>query len=1459
MAVTKEELNIKVSVDFKDGKKVVTDISAKFKEVENALKGAGKASDNFSGKQKENLKAILKQNEKLQLQIKNINASEVERIQNTLALTKKEIQAKIALAEAGSEVAIALKERLTLEEKLADIRIAEQIEKTNRELAKQSDALIKSESSAKQAKSGFSDAGASIITLNQALELSRKAFRALSASIDFTIANFSRFEQGLIGVAKTANLSEQDAANFGKEITGLAQKIPATTAELFDIAKAAGQLGIEKEELANFTETIVRLGSASDVAGEEAALASARILGLTKTPNSEIDEFASALVNLGNNLRANEAEILRTSTVIGQGIGTFGASADAVIALGGASRDLGIRFELAGSAITRSFVEINQSIAEGGEGLQRLSKITGIAAKDLEKQFGEDSVGVFRKFLEGLSGIEQTKVPIILKSIGLEGVEINRVLPTLAKNLDRVDLAFNLAGKEMENATALTQESERSFGTLDSKIQIMKNAFNNLGVQIGQVFQPIIRAIVSRVTEFFQIMGNSASSLSPMKDTIDLIADAINNLDLKDISQRFMNFAKVVGSLVAAFNVASIAKFSAGLGLLATAAALVTAKFTSVVLLVDLVAQNLNRLDVLFETVSKGMLSNAARIGSAVADLFSGVSDGAKKVSDDLLAFAAKTDQEVNQSLNQLDTKSLDLVLETIAELSTETVDASENVAKLNDEFNKLGKGEGVEKVSDQVKKLNLDLKDFGFGGADDKSLEKQARTLAKINADNLKIQGEINAIGAGKVEQIQAEMQMQKSLLSVKEQELKRQGLLTEEIQAAIDKQRELIGMRGQKQAKQEIFEEQDSQALINTDQLETITGQFGGMIGGFAGAVSSFGTPVTAFLGAADIILSAVQKLIDIVPSLFEKVAKIFDSLVDLPNKLFDSFGKIINSLGGFIEKFIPNLLKSIPKSLTQLFITLPDMIVSSIKNLMASLPDIINEMISALVDSAPDMVANMVSNAAEIGIAITEGMTKNSHKIAIGIIKALHIDLPIAIVEGIIRGIQDIGKALKNAFVGLISDSFKDEMEEFKKNIENVSGQLFQVSTLTTEARASDQADKLRDAVTSAGQKAFDFIKKAWDKIRDWFQNEFGGLIGSAWHGVLNFFSGLGGIISDAWKSIIRFFQSIPELLTRAWHGIIDFFSNFGLRISQAWKGVMEFFGNLGGVVSRAWQGVMDFFGSLGTAVSNAFSGIFESFKKLFSGLGDFIDFGALGEKFKAMFNNLNPGSLLNKLFPGSIPESKGRVESAIGIDVPVIKFNQGGMVPGSAFVPGDSEKNDRVLSLLSPGEFVLSRTQVKALQEVLGGIPQFGMGGFLGKVVDKISPEVNKLSEFFGKAVDISEADLFKKVLQGVEKLVFQGFNKGGMVDSVPSMLTPGEFVVSRPGVQAVGTDFLNQINSGRMPQSNAGVSISNLNIKIETTNKVDEDFIRTRMMPTLKREFKRASLDGEFLLSQRGIR
>lgn len=102
-----------------------------------------------------------------------------------------------------------------------------------------------------------------------------------------------------------------------------------------------------------------------------------------------------------------------------------------------------------------------------------------------------------------------------------------------------------------------------------------------------------------------------------------------------------------------------------------------------------------------------------------------------------------------------------------------------------------------------------------------------------------------------------------------------------------------------------------------------------------------------------------------------------------------------------------------------------------------------------------------------------------------------------------------------------------------------------------------------------------------------------------------------------------------------------------------------------------------------------------------------------------------------------------------------------------------------------------------------------------------------------------------------------------FNAGGFVpgngntDTVPAMLTPGEFVLNKETVQSIGTGFLNRLNNGTA--SSEATAIFNINLNIETRDSLDTAFIRNTLLPTLKSELKASSLRGDFVLSAKGVR
>ena len=81
-------------------------------------------------------------------------------------------------------------------------------------------------------------------------------------------------------------------------------------------------------------------------------------------------------------------------------------------------------------------------------------------------------------------------------------------------------------------------------------------------------------------------------------------------------------------------------------------------------------------------------------------------------------------------------------------------------------------------------------------------------------------------------------------------------------------------------------------------------------------------------------------------------------------------------------------------------------------------------------------------------------------------------------------------------------------------------------------------------------------------------------------------------------------------------------------------------------------------------------------------------------------------------------------------------------------------------------------------------------------FMEKELKKFQKKYNDTLEFGG--YDLGDGKTNEK--KGSKKRNIFGFNQGGEVDSVPAMLTPGEFVVTKDAVEKVGVDTLKGLNA-----------------------------------------------------------
>lgn len=348
---------------------------------------------------------------------------------------------------------------------------------------------------------------------------------AAAGGFAYSIHAASQFETALIGVAKTTGLAGASLRGLSSDISQLSRIVPVTTSEMLALGQSAGQLGVKgRDNIVKFTDTIAKLGRASNLAGDEAATTLARILNVTGESIGSVDTFASVIVSLGNNVAATESEIARITNEIARATSTFGVASAEAAALGAALVSLGARAESSGSSVGRVFQEIQNRVAVGGDELRNFAAALEINAQELVDTFNEDKIAGFNLFLEAIRDLGAEKAGAVLKELNLGGLEIIKTMTPLANNIELYRKTQALANKEVENAVALQNEFNAAIKTFDAQSIVFKNNLNAIAKAFGDQFLDTftesleeasvsLNVFISDTKEFQKVIENTVGAV----------------------------------------------------------------------------------------------------------------------------------------------------------------------------------------------------------------------------------------------------------------------------------------------------------------------------------------------------------------------------------------------------------------------------------------------------------------------------------------------------------------------------------------------------------------------------------------------------------------------------------------------------------------------------------------------------------------------------------------------------------------------------------------------------------------------------------------------------------------------------------------------------------------------------------------------------------------------------------
>lgn len=310
----------------------------------------------------------------------------------------------------------------------------------------------------------------------------------------------AEFESSFAGVRKTVDATEAEFDELSSGLRDLALQIPINVNELNSIAEAAGQLGIQKEFILGFTETMANLGVATNLTAEQAATSMARIANVTGLPQGQFDRLGSTVVELGNNFATTESEIIEFGTRIAGAGEIAGLTEAQILGIGAAVSSVGVQAEAGGTAIQKVLIGMTRAVAEGGEDLEAFAATAGLTAAEFARAFREDAGVAFADFVAGL-GKQGDKAFATLERLGLEDQRLIRTFISLAGSGDLLIEAMETGTKAFAENTALTKEAEERYKTFDSQMVLTQNTIRDLGISIGAELLPQLTDLLSLIRE----------------------------------------------------------------------------------------------------------------------------------------------------------------------------------------------------------------------------------------------------------------------------------------------------------------------------------------------------------------------------------------------------------------------------------------------------------------------------------------------------------------------------------------------------------------------------------------------------------------------------------------------------------------------------------------------------------------------------------------------------------------------------------------------------------------------------------------------------------------------------------------------------------------------------------------------------------------------------------------------
>lgn len=392
---------------------------------------------------------------------------------------------------------------------------------------------------------------------------------ALASMGALSVKTAMSFETAMAEVNKTADFVTEDGlGNLRKELEGLSKTMPLAFEELADIAASGGQMGIAGENLAQFTETIAKMGIAFDISAGQAAESMGFIASAYQVPIEKLGEVGDAINQVSNSSGATADKTIDFMLRTGAAANNMNIAAEATAAMGAAIIDAGGSVEKSGTAVSGMLLDMANP--EWLKDNANLFKEMGVSTTEFANLVKTDGLAAFNLFRDGIISTDDP-MTALRDSFGAAAPHVQKLFDETSKFVPLLDAVGQGAEGAATHIGSLDNEYRIMADTQENAFVLMQNSARLVAASFGEALLPAVREITDALIPMIQKVAEWAKANPELIKQIFIVGGALSGtvLGLKLLVDGFTAAKDTFDGLKLAFGAvkAGFALLTGGIGL----------------------------------------------------------------------------------------------------------------------------------------------------------------------------------------------------------------------------------------------------------------------------------------------------------------------------------------------------------------------------------------------------------------------------------------------------------------------------------------------------------------------------------------------------------------------------------------------------------------------------------------------------------------------------------------------------------------------------------------------------------------------------------------------------------------------------------------------------------------------------------------------------------------------------